>query len=46
MLCQGDKVYCTINGKLIAGHVCGKVSEQPMIGGMYIIEPEESIQSK
>ena len=46
MLCQGDKVYCMINGKSVAGHVCGKASEQPIMGGLYIIEPYESISSK
>ena len=46
MLCQGDKVYCMINGKSVAGHVCGKASEQPIMGGLYIIEPDESISNK
>ena len=45
MLCNGDKIECEIGGSRITGKVCGKVSEQPVIGGMYIIEPDVSIYS-
>ena len=47
MLYQGDRIICKIDEKTITGTVCGKCTEeQPFIGGMYIIAPDESISNE
>ena len=45
MLFQGDKIKCKVGDRIVTGTVCGKTGEQPIVGGMYIIEPDESIQN-
>jgi hypothetical protein len=47
MLCQGDHVSCKIDEKIVTGKICGKsVTDQPFIGGIYIIEPDETITNE